>query len=179
MKLMHDASLPLHYLSGNFAPVRDETPPVKDLPVVHGFLPECLNGEFVRVGPNPKFDPVAGYHWFDGDGMIHGVRIKDGKATYVSRYVKTSRLKQEEFFGAAKFMKIGDLKGFLGLLMVYLQQLRTKLNVLDVSYGHGTGWAVTWLSILGAQKEVCKQKYTLQMPKFFVDEIQVEMIQLK
>ncbi|KAJ4905133.1 hypothetical protein Rs2_19084 [Raphanus sativus] len=138
VKLMHDASLPLHYLSGNFAPVRDETPPVKDLPVVHGFLPECLNGEFVRVGPNPKFDPVAGYHWFDGDGMIHGVRIKDGKATYVSRYVKTSRLKQEEFFGAAKFMKIGDLKGFLGLLMVYLQQLRTKLNVLDVSYGHGT-----------------------------------------
>ncbi|KAL0725222.1 hypothetical protein Bca4012_039821 [Brassica carinata] len=129
VKLMHDASLPLHYLSGNFAPVRDETPPVKDLPVVHGFLPECLNGEFVRVGPNPKFD---------GDGMIHGVRIKDGKATYVSRYVKTSRLKQEEFFGAAKFMKIGDLKGFIGLLMVYLQQLRTKLNVLDGSYGHGT-----------------------------------------
>lgn len=38
--------------------------------------------------------------------MIHGVRIKDGKATYVSRYVKTSRLKQEEFFGAAKFMKV-------------------------------------------------------------------------
>ncbi|CAF2263721.1 unnamed protein product [Brassica rapa] len=150
VKLMHDASLPLHYLSGNFAPVRDETPPVKDLPVVHGFLPvselfnlhtpypfprkvlirlfyisqECLNGEFVRVGPNPK--------------MIHAVRIKDGKATYVSRYVKTSRLKQEEFFGAPKFMKIGDLKGLLGLLMVYLQQLRTKLKVLDVSYGHGT-----------------------------------------
>lgn len=24
---------------------------------------ECLNGEFVRVGPNPKFDAVAGYHW--------------------------------------------------------------------------------------------------------------------
>lgn len=138
VKLMHDASLPLHYLSGNFAPIRDETPPVKDLPV-HGFLPECLNGEFVRVGPNPKFDAVAGYHWFDGDGMIHGVRIKDGKATYVSRYVKTSRLKQEEFFGAAKFMKIGDLKGFFGLLMVNVQQLRTKLKILDNTYGNGTG----------------------------------------
>lgn len=25
---------------------------------------ECLNGEFVRVGPNPKFSPVAGYHWY-------------------------------------------------------------------------------------------------------------------
>lgn len=25
---------------------------------------DCLNGEFVRVGPNPKFAPVAGYHWY-------------------------------------------------------------------------------------------------------------------
>lgn len=38
--------------------------------------------------------------------MIHGLRIKNGKATYVSRYVRTSRLKQEEAFGGAKFMKV-------------------------------------------------------------------------
>lgn len=69
------------------------------------------------VGPNPKFKPVAGYHWYDGDGMVHGLRIKDGKATYVSRYVRTSRLKQEEYFGEAKFIKIGDLEGLFGLLM--------------------------------------------------------------
>ncbi|KAJ4829993.1 Dixin [Turnera subulata] len=137
VKLMYDPNQPLHYLTGNFAPV-DESPPVKDLPV-KGHLPECLNGEFVRVGPNPKFAPVAGYHWFDGDGMIHGMRIKDGKATYVRRYVRTSRLKQEEYFGGAKFMKVGDLKGLFGLLMVNMHLLRTKLKVLDVSYGNGTG----------------------------------------
>ncbi|KAH9774528.1 Carotenoid 9,10(9',10')-cleavage dioxygenase 1 [Citrus sinensis] len=137
VKWMYDSSQPLHYLSGNFAPVPDETPPTKDLHVI-GRLPDCLNGEFVRVGPNPKFAPVAGYHWFDGDGMIHGLRIKDGKATYVSRFVRTSRLKQEEFFGGAKFMKIGDLKGLFGLLMVNMQMLRAKLKVLDVSYGNGT-----------------------------------------
>jgi carotenoid cleavage dioxygenase-like enzyme len=34
------------------------------------------------------------------------MRIKDGKATYVSRYVKTARFKQEEYFGGAKFMKV-------------------------------------------------------------------------
>uniref|UniRef100_A0A1D1ZCR7 carotenoid 9,10-dioxygenase n=1 Tax=Anthurium amnicola TaxID=1678845 RepID=A0A1D1ZCR7_9ARAE len=135
--LMYDSSNPHHYLSGNFAPAREETPPSRDLPV-RGSLPVCLNGEFVRVGPNPKFAPVAGYHWFDGDGMIHGMRIKDGKATYVSRYVKTSRLKQEEYFGKAKFMKIGDLKGMFGLLMVNMQLLRAKLKILDVSYGTGT-----------------------------------------
>ncbi|KAI8023891.1 Carotenoid 9,10(9',10')-cleavage dioxygenase 1 [Camellia lanceoleosa] len=138
VKLMYDTSQPHHYLAGNFGPVLDETPPCKDL-TLQGYLPECLNGEFVRVGPNPKFTPVAGYHWFDGDGMIHGLRIKDGKATYVSRYVRTSRLKQEEFFGGSKFMKVGDLKGFFGLLMVNMQMLRAKLKVLDVSYGTGTG----------------------------------------
>ncbi|GMN53617.1 hypothetical protein TIFTF001_022762 [Ficus carica] len=78
VKLGYDSSQPHHYLSGNFAPVPDETPPTTNLPV-SGHLPKCLNGEFVRVGPNPKFSPVAGYHWFDGDGMTHGLRIKDEK----------------------------------------------------------------------------------------------------
>ncbi|PSS24461.1 Carotenoid 9,10(9',10')-cleavage dioxygenase [Actinidia chinensis var. chinensis] len=138
VKLMYNSSQPHQWLSGNFAPVSHETPPCKDVPVI-GHIPECLNGEFVGVGANPKFAPVAGYHWFDGDGMVHGLRIKDGKVTYVSRYVKTSRLKQEEYFGRAKFVKIGDLKGLFGLLMVSMQMLRAKLKVLDVSYGNGTG----------------------------------------
>ncbi|KAM3686137.1 hypothetical protein ACJW31_11G174300 [Castanea mollissima] len=109
VKLMYDSSLPHHYLSGNFAPVREETPPTTDL-LVKGHLPS----------------------------MIHGLRIKDGKATYVSRYVRISRIKQEEYFGGAKFMKIGDLKGLFGLLMVNMQILRTKLKVLDDTYGYGT-----------------------------------------
>uniref|UniRef100_I1LVC9 carotenoid 9,10-dioxygenase n=1 Tax=Glycine max TaxID=3847 RepID=I1LVC9_SOYBN len=145
VKFLYDSSLTHHYLTGNFAPV-PETPPTKDLPV-KGYLPDCLNGEFVRVGPNPKFSPVAGYHCsgicfsnFDllNCRMIHGLRIKDGKATYVSRFVRTSRLKQEEYFGGSKFMKIGDLKGLFGLLMVNIHMLRTKWKVLDVSYGTGT-----------------------------------------
>ncbi|XP_022018126.2 carotenoid 9,10(9',10')-cleavage dioxygenase 1 [Helianthus annuus] len=137
VKLMYDSSQPHHWLSHNFAPVH-ETPPSKHLPVI-GHLPECLNGEFVRVGPNPKFPPVAGYHWFDGDGMIHGLRIKDGKPSYLSRYVRTSRLTQEEFFGGSKFTKIGDLKGPFGFLMILIEMIRSKLKILDLSYGIGTG----------------------------------------
>ncbi|KAM3271230.1 hypothetical protein ACQJBY_041791 [Aegilops geniculata] len=137
VRLGHDKKAePNPWLSGNFAPVLHETPPTAGLPV-HGHLPECLNGEFLMVGANPKFAPVAGYHWFDGDGMIHALHIKDGKATYVSRYVKTSRFMQEEYFGEAKFMKIGDLKGLFGLFMVLTQELRKKLKVLDATYGTG------------------------------------------
>ncbi|VAI11956.1 unnamed protein product [Triticum turgidum subsp. durum] len=69
--------------------------------------------------------------------MIHALHIKDGKPTYVSRYVKTSRFKQEEYFGGAKFMKVGDLKGLFGLFMVLTQELRKKLKVLDATYGIG------------------------------------------
>jgi len=32
--------------------------------------------------------------------------MKDGQATYVARYVRTSRLQQEESFGAPKFNKV-------------------------------------------------------------------------
>ncbi|OWM63986.1 hypothetical protein CDL15_Pgr012027 [Punica granatum] len=137
VKLTYGPSQPLHYLSGDFGPV-PETTPVSNLPIT-GHLPDCLNGEFVRVGPNAKFAPIAGYHL-----MIHGLRIKNGKATYVSRFVKTSKLKQEEFFGSSKFAKIGDLKGLFGLLMVGVQILRAKLKVLDVSYGTGTGEMFTF-----------------------------------
>lgn len=38
VRLGHDKTQPLHWLSGNFAPVRDETPPAAGLPV-RGHLP--------------------------------------------------------------------------------------------------------------------------------------------
>ncbi|CAM6088223.1 unnamed protein product [Calypogeia fissa] len=122
-----------YYMLGNYAPVEEFGP--ERVLSVKGELPECLNGEFVRAGPNPKFEAVAGYHWFDGDGMLHGLRIKDGKVTYVSRYVKTARLAQEEYWGGPKFDRIGDMVGRKGLVAVALYQLRVKLDVLDVSNG--------------------------------------------
>ena len=46
VKLMYDSSLPHHYLSGNFAPVREETPPTTDL-LVKGHLPVRTTIHFV------------------------------------------------------------------------------------------------------------------------------------
>ena len=39
--------------------------------------------------PNPSRKPDGLYHWFDGDGMVHGVHINDGTATYRNRFVDT------------------------------------------------------------------------------------------
>ena len=40
-----------------------------------------------------------GVRRFDGDGMLHAVRIKAGKASYSNAYVQTSLLKQENKAG--------------------------------------------------------------------------------
>lgn len=82
------------FLQGNFAPVREEAT-AADLRVV-GRLPAGLEGMFVRNGPNPRFDPKGAYHWFDGDGMLHGLRVRDGRATYRSRYVRTEGWLEED-----------------------------------------------------------------------------------
>lgn len=87
------------YLDGNFAPVHSEIK-CDRLPVI-GELPSGLCGLYVRNGPNPQFPPLGRYHWFDGDGMLHGVHISDGKATYTNRYVQTRGWKIEHEAGHA------------------------------------------------------------------------------
>ncbi|CEJ46690.1 carotenoid oxygenase family protein [Umezakia ovalisporum] len=87
------------YLHGNFAPVREEI--TTDTLKVIGELPANLSGMFVRNGPNPQWSPIGKYHWFDGDGMLHGVRITKGQATYRNRYVQTQGWKIEQQAGKA------------------------------------------------------------------------------
>ncbi|KAG2440102.1 hypothetical protein HXX76_004216 [Chlamydomonas incerta] len=125
------------YLSGNFAPVPDELF-AEELPVVEGKLPAGLEGFYVRVGPNPLHKPVAGYHWFDGDGMLHGVRLKGGKASYANKYVDTERLKQERAAGGPLFPRLGDLFGGKGLALMLLHRLAKALGVVNTSKGTGT-----------------------------------------
>ncbi|MGZ8801761.1 MAG: carotenoid oxygenase family protein [Mycobacterium sp.] len=76
------------YLEGAFAPVSQEFT-LTDL-VVTGTIPDHLDGRYLRNGPNPigEIDPEL-YHWFIGDGMVHGIRIRDGKAEwYRNRWVR-------------------------------------------------------------------------------------------
>ena len=81
------------YLHGIYTPVISETTAL-DLEV-EGELPRDLEGAYVRNGPNPVFAPRNLYHWFDGDGMMHAVHFRDGKASYRSRFVRTEGLAAE------------------------------------------------------------------------------------
>ncbi|WZZ46558.1 hypothetical protein YC2023_042817 [Brassica napus] len=68
---------PKDVLSGNFAPVLDELPPT-ECEIIHGSLPPSLDGAYIRNGPSPQFLPRGPYHLFDGDGMLHAIRISNG-----------------------------------------------------------------------------------------------------
>ncbi len=78
-----------NFLEGEFAPLHREYT-LTDLAVV-GSIPEYLDGRYLRNGPNPisEINPAL-YHWFVGDGMVHGIRIRDGKAEwYRNRWVRS------------------------------------------------------------------------------------------
>lgn len=76
------------YLEGAYAPLQQEYT-LTDLDVV-GEIPDYLDGRYLRNGPNPigDIDPEL-YHWFVGDGMVHGLRLRDGTAQwYRNRFVR-------------------------------------------------------------------------------------------
>ena len=83
------------FLDGNFSPVHEERD-TEDMEVV-GTIPGDLKGHFLRVGPNPVhvFSEEA-YHTFDGDGMIHAIEFRDGKARYRNRFIENEGFKLEQ-----------------------------------------------------------------------------------
>lgn len=89
------------FLNGNYAPWREEGD-AYDLEV-DGEIPRDLRGALYRIGPNPHFKPPGRYHWFDGDGMAHAFLLRDGRAAYRNRYVRTEGLKAEMGEGRALY----------------------------------------------------------------------------
>jgi carotenoid cleavage dioxygenase-like enzyme len=100
--------LPFH-LRGNFAPVREEVTAF-DLPV-EGTIPPEMTGLYLRNGPNPRSGSSP--HWFLGDGMLHGVRLEQGRAAwYRNRFVRTRTLTEP---GAERVRPDGTVDLTVGL----------------------------------------------------------------
>lgn len=60
-----------------------------DLTAVEGQIPHDLDGIYLRNTENPLHPALKTYHPFDGDGMLHIVGFRDGKAFYRNRFVRT------------------------------------------------------------------------------------------
>ena len=80
------------YLADNFGAIDFETTSYA-LPVI-GEIPNELEGRLIRIGPNPlrQLPDREHYHWFSGTGLLHGLRLANGRAEwYRSRYVAAGR----------------------------------------------------------------------------------------
>lgn len=80
---------PHPFLSGIHAAMTSELT-LFDLPVT-GTIPAALEGRYLRIGPNPVTPEPKGYHWFIGDGMVHGLKLEGGQARwYRNRWVRST-----------------------------------------------------------------------------------------
>jgi carotenoid cleavage dioxygenase len=79
------------FLTGIHTPM-DEEFTLTDLAVT-GQIPAGLSGRYLRIGPNPVAANPASYHWFIGDGMVHGIAIADGQAQwYRNRWIRSNEV---------------------------------------------------------------------------------------
>jgi len=60
------------------------------------------------------------HHWFDGDAMIHAIRIKNGKLYYCNRYLNCWRLQTDRKAGKVVTMRIGEMDYPSGIMKMLL-----------------------------------------------------------
>ena len=77
------------HLRGNWTPLHEEETHTNL--IVEGTIPPALNGTYMRTGPNPANGQSP--HWFLGDGMVHGIKLENGKALWhKNRFIKTPNI---------------------------------------------------------------------------------------
>jgi carotenoid cleavage dioxygenase len=81
-------------LMGSYAPILEEEV-LENLPV-EGKIPADLNGVYLRNGPNPRFEPKATHHIFDGDGMVFAAQFDNGRVIYRNKWVRTDGWLEED-----------------------------------------------------------------------------------
>ncbi|KAI7756455.1 hypothetical protein M8C21_010886 [Ambrosia artemisiifolia] len=146
---LHFSVDPAKILSGNGAPV-DELIPTK-CEIVHGTIPSCLSGVYIRNGPNPQFAPKGPYHFLDGDGMVHSIKISHGRATFCSRYVKTNKyLFEKQVRPHVVPNVIGGMRG-LGSFIARATLFGARVLFSGYNIGKGIGVANTNLAFLGGK----------------------------
>ena len=79
-----------------------------DLQVVEGEIPADLDGVYLRNTENPVHPSLKNYHPFDGDGMIHVVGFRDGKAFYRNRFIRTDGFLAEQASGQALWAGLAE-----------------------------------------------------------------------
>lgn len=95
------------YLNGAWTPLHEEVN-ATDLDVIDGRIPHDIDGIYLRNTENQIHQPLGRYHPFDGDGMIHRISFRDGRADYRNRFVRTRCFAAEQEAGQSLWGGLAD-----------------------------------------------------------------------
>ena len=98
------------YLTGPWTPSLTEATAI-DLDVIEGRIPDDIDGIYVRNTENQVHQPLGNYHPFDGDGMVHVINFRNGKADYRNRFVRTRGFAAEQEAGQSLWGGLMDPPG--------------------------------------------------------------------
>jgi carotenoid cleavage dioxygenase len=98
------------YLNGAWTPLHEEVT-APELTVIEGYIPDDIDGVYLRNTENQLHQPLGRYHPFDGDGMIHQISFCAGKASYRNRWVRTRCFQAEQEAGDSLWGGLMDKPG--------------------------------------------------------------------
>jgi carotenoid cleavage dioxygenase-like enzyme len=98
------------YMNGAWTPLHEEVDAL-ELDVIEGSIPTDIDGIYVRNTENPVHHPLGRYHPFDGDGMLHWISFREGRADYRNRFVRTRCFEAEQEAGRSLWGGLADGPG--------------------------------------------------------------------
>ena len=139
------------YLRDKFLPVTTE----KTITVTHNndLFGKLDKGFFAQIGSNPKHVDNEDYHWFDGDGMIHGLFLDKSKITYQNKWIQTQRLQVEDKWNRKIYLYFGELKGMRGIFQILKYSFMQFFKFIPEAKGTANTAMLQWKNRLFALHE--------------------------
>lgn len=130
------------YLRDKFVPVNEE----KTIEVEHDniLFNKIQDSFFAQIGSNPKHYGNEDYHWFDGDGMIHGLFFNNSLITYQNKWIQTKRLEIESKWKRKMYLYFGELKGMNGIYQILKFSFMELLGFLPQAKGTANTAMLNW-----------------------------------
>jgi len=130
------------YLKDKFSPVFEE----QTIKINHNNenFSKLEKSFFAQIGSNPRYTDDEDYHWFDGDGMIHGLFFNDTLITYQNKWIQTRRLQVEDKWKKKMYLYFGELKGLKGLYQIFKYSLMQALGFLPQAKGTANTALLNW-----------------------------------
>lgn len=130
------------YIHDRFEPVCDE----KTIHIPHNDskFSRISGNFFAQIGSNPRHFKNEHYHWFDGDGMVHGIFFNQSKMIYQNKWIRTKRMEVENRWKKKMYLYFGELKGINGIIQILKFCMMEWLGFLPKAKGTANTAIINW-----------------------------------